>query len=365
MPATNVSCSVNMSITKAVGFATPLSNTGSLCKKVESRVDWLQGVCTMPQTGLHPFIDGLGAVFRDSFGCDRGLKFCGRTFQHHVVSDRGCRVYYNFLENDLVEILIALPAKFLAGVHSIDMFRLFLKDLASYQFRATRIDLAIDDYTKSLSVQQFREAKDLGLQHGYKSHRTIYEDSIDKGFTHYMGSPSGDKYYRFYDKSVESGGEIDAFRLEGEFKDGYAKSVFQQLLKAPNDSSFHQEIIDATLTPLDFYSMDENREKIFLEWWLAFKKLCNAGKSAVNSGRIKTSIDKTMEWIENQVEAPLANLERYLDRVGDDFCSWLNARLESGRRKLTPEHHNRIRSALAVLGVPSHISGEELREGWF
>lgn len=352
-------------VTKGIGFGqTPSSNTG-LLYKVSSKVDYLQGVFVVPNTRLSPFVDAMGAIFRDSFALDKGVKFCGRQFQHHRVSDRKAFVYYNFLPNNFVEILVMLPAKFLDGCLRLELFQSFLTDLSSFGFRATRIDLAIDDYSKSLSVQQFRDAKAAGCNHGYQKHRTIIGDSFDVGFTHYMGTVDSDKLYYFYDKAFESVGEVDANRLEGRFRDGWAKSIFSCLLSSVNEIEFHQNIINCVFKGIDFYLLNDDRTKTLLSWWQDFKDMCLAGQAVISSGQVKTSMKQTIEWFEKQVVGSLANIEKFMDRVGDDFCSWLMTAIESGRTKLTYEHQNKIDSALVVLGIPHHLSGQDVRDGYF
>jgi DNA relaxase NicK len=321
----------------------------------------------MPQTAVQPFIEAVGALFRDSFSPDAGSFYFGREFKHHRVSDRYGKIFWNFLSNDDAEVLICFPAKFLAGVHGVALFRQFFRDLVDYDFRATRIDLALDDFTKSLNWKQFDDAFDNGFAHGFQQvdFRAPKSKIKDCGFTYYMGSTGSDKYYRFYDKSTESCGELDAYRLEAQFKDGWAKSVFTNLVSCQTNKEFHQEIVDAVCTPIDFYYTNEDKERISLDWWQNFKDMCSAGISSINSGRIKPTIENSLDWIEKQVETTLANIQNYMDRIGDDYFAWLMARIESGRHKLSRVHQNKIDAALVFAGIPSHISGDELREGWF
>jgi DNA relaxase NicK len=68
-------------------------------------------------------------------------------------------------------------------------------------FKPTRIDLAIDDYTKSLNWKQFDSAYDAGQAHGFVVVvLQLPKNYSDNGFTFY-GSKGSDKLYRFYDKN--------------------------------------------------------------------------------------------------------------------------------------------------------------------
>jgi hypothetical protein len=134
-------------------------------------------------------------------------------------------------------------------------------------------------------------------------------------------------------------------------------------LTADTDKKFHQTIVNCVCEPIDFYEGDDSKNT--LQWWSDFKKSVKFEGINLCAGRVKPTIYSSMEWVEVQVETTLANIEAFLDRIGDDFASWLDSRLESGRKRLKSSHLNKIDSVLAVLGIPSHISGEELREGWF
>jgi len=358
---------------KSLGFATPTSNTGSFSQnpknnpKFSSRLDWLQGVLKVPVSAFPTFCQTLSSLFRDTFAPDSGYWFCGRSFDHHRISDRQARIAWNCIPDYDCDVFLMLPAKFLAGVDSVSLLQKFLRDLTQYRFKPTRIDLAIDDYTKSLSWHHFDDAFDAGYAHGFQDVDPHQPKSKRKdcGFTYYMGSRSSDKFHRFYDKSVESNGEIDAFRLEGQYKDGWAKSIFQCLLSASDDVEFHQRIVDCICSPIDFYQVNEDGEKIFLDWWVSFKELVKAGSASINCGRLKMSIEDSINWVETTVETTLANIESFMDRIGGDFAEWLNNRLESGRKRLRSVHQNKIDAALAALGIPSYLSGDDLREGYF
>lgn len=330
---------------------TPRSNTGSQVD-FTSRLDWLQGTVKLFHTRFERFVGELTDIFRDSFAPDAGYWFSGRKFDHHRISDRGARIAWNILENGDRDIWFMLPAKFLAGCDRTESLIHFLAILNQISFKPTRIDLAIDDFTKSLSWHQFDEAYDLGQAHGFKECglSTSKKERKQNGFTFYMGSKRSEKLFRFYDKSTESRGEIDAYRLEAQFRDEWSKSVWSVLLAASNPQQFHRAIVNSVCSPLDFYSEQVKEgtniiEREYLDWWVNFKKLVHADGITLSCGRIRTSIDKTMEWVENQVETSLAMVEEYLDRTSSSFFDWFMARLENGRKRLTSVHFNKVQSA--------------------
>lgn len=340
-----------MSITKSVGFNTLRSNTGSELE-FASRVDWLSGSVKLFSTRFHLLVKQLGEIFLDSFAPDGGYYFSGRKFDHHQVSARGARIAWNILENGDHDIWFSLPAKFLAGCDRTETMIHFLTILSQISFKPTRIDLAIDDFTKSLSWSHFDEAYDSGQAHGFRECglSTSKKERKQNGFTFYMGSKRSEKLFRFYDKSTESGGEIDAYRLEAQFRDEWAKSVWSVLLAAKTPSQFHEAIVSCVCSPIDFYSEQVKEgtniiEREYLDWWVDFKKLVRARGIVLSCGRVSTCVDKTMEWVEKQVETSLAMIESYLDKTADSFFDWFMARLENGRKRLTSIHHNKVQSA--------------------
>lgn len=339
-----------MTIT-SLGFAAPRSNTGSIVK-FSSRIDWLQGTVKLFPTRFERFCGELTEIFRDTFAPDGGYWFSGRTFDHHRVSDRGARVAWNILENGDIDCWFMLPAKFLAGCDHISTLRHFIQILNAIAFKPTRVDLAIDDFTKSLTWQHFDSAYDSGFSHGFRECglSTSKKERKQNGFTFYMGSKRSEKLYRFYDKSIESGGEIDAFRLEAQFRDEWSRSVWSVLSAAKTDKQFHRAIVNCVCSPIDFYEevLQEGTNIIKrnnLDWWTDFKMLVQADGISLCCGRVKTSIESTMEWVEKQVETSLAMIENYLDKTSDSFFDWFMARLANGHKRLTSIHVNKVESA--------------------
>jgi hypothetical protein len=339
-----------MNISQGFG-CTPSSNTGSI-NKFSSRLDWLQGTVNLFPTRFERLLGELTEIFIDTFAPDAGYWFSGRSFDHHRVSDRGARVAWNILENGYIDAWFMLPAKFLSGCDRTDTLIHFIAILNQISFKPTRIDLAIDDFTKSLTWQHFDSAYDAGHAHGFRECglSTSKKERQQNGFTFYMGSKRSEKLYRFYDKSKESNGEIDAFRLEAQFRDEWSRSVWSILSAAKNSKQLHRAIVNSVCSPINFYqeSVIEGTnilERTYLDWWEDFKKLVQAEGITLCCGRVKTSIESTMQWVEEQVETSLAMIENYLDRTSGSFFDWFMARLENGRKRLTSIHVNKVESA--------------------
>jgi hypothetical protein len=320
----------------------------------------------------------LSITFADTFAPDGGYFFSGRKFDHHQRSGRGAIAAWNilkkpddsgdrhflkkpddsgdrhFLEEKIYDVWFCLPSKFLGACDSSFMLkRFFLDFLLKWNVKMSRIDVACDDYSKSLHPSVLKTAVESRLNHGFRKWKQI--DGDDGGYTFYAGNRSSDKFSRFYDKSVESDGLIDAYRFETIFKDGYAQSLWKEVVTwlsiGSNPEDCLRELLcSASLNSIDFYSLsnpdNKNSEKLYEQWWLDFKALFNTSQLKVRMDRIKTTIDKTCEWIELQVETSLAMIENFYNRTSQDFAEWINARLESGRERLTNFHLNKVSSQI-------------------
>lgn len=355
------------------GFATPSSNTGSNVQnfKTTTKIDWLQGVLSLTFQEFTTFFYEYGLTFADTFAPDEGYFFSGRKFDHHQRSGRGAIIAWNirkkpddsgdrhFLDEKIYDVWFTSPAKVLGACDSFFMLKRFFHFLSEWKVKMTRIDVACDDYSKSLNPETLlaaiRHKKDYGVQlhHGFSKWNRNEGD--DDGFTIYLGSRGSDRMVRYYDKSVESKGEIDAYRFEVVFKDGYAQSLWDMIIKVFSFSSNHEDCLrellsSVSLNAVDFYSYeiedDRRSPKNYEQWWLDFKALFDCSELKVRMDRIKTTIDKTCEWIELQVETSLAMIENFYNRTSQDFAEWLNARLESGRERLTNFHLNKVESQI-------------------
>jgi hypothetical protein len=346
---------------------TPSSNTGLNVQnfKTTVKIDWSQGILSLTSQEFLTFFNEYSLTFADTFAPDGGEFFSGRKFLHHRRSGRGAIIAWNvlkvnddwtdrhFLEEKNYDVWFMAPAKFLDACDSFFMLKRFYQLIQKWNVKMTRIDVACDDCSKSLSPDVLLEAIEKRLNHGFRRWRVVKSD--DGGFTIYFGSTGSDRMIRYYDKSIESGGEIDAYRFEVVLKDGYASSLWGMILKVFSFTSNHENCLrellsSVALNSIDFYSLekegDRRSSKIYEQWWLDFKALFDTSQLKVKMDRTKTTIDKTCEWIELQVETSLAMIENFYEKTGNDFAEWLNARIESGRSRLTSFHLNKISSQI-------------------
>ena len=372
------------------GFGqTPSSNTGSLQLSVDNLppnlsspsfvpiskpkpkfstcIDWLQGVACTSRNEFDFVLGEIGNICQDVFDIVDQPLFSGRNFAHSRRSPKGGLVAWNFLDDGRIDWWLCLPATMLRGC-PVFLLRRLLKFLLEMDFKATRIDLAIDDYTKSLSKDDFITACDNDLHHGFQSYGEQWQKTRKKpkGWTFYMGSFGSDKLYRLYDKSVESDGVIDSIRLEAQLRDTFCIWVMQYLLESKTDSQFLHRIASLTYNGIDFYAGKRDKKDYQVcQWWEDFKVLIDADDVQLLSGRTKTTIEKSMEWVEKSVERTLATIQEFYSELHMDFSEYLNARLESGRAKIRSMHSTQVKSALLDLGINDSVSYDDILNGYF
>ncbi|WP_197278753.1 replication initiation factor domain-containing protein, partial [Pseudanabaena sp. 'Roaring Creek'] len=212
------------------------------------------------------------------------------------------------------------------------------------QTRFTRIDLAVDDYSKSLKPQYFKTAYQQRQHQGFRKMSFIenFESSEEEqGFTVYMGRRNGNKLTRFYNKSAESHGEIDAYRLEVEYKDDYTKNLIEYLLSAEN---FPKAIANLVTSAIDF----RDEEDMQLLWWNAFLTRLEAEPVDLHCQRAKPTIEASMQWIEHQVETTLATVQEFSERITVSFEDWLKERIESGKSRMRGVHRAMVNEAVRL-----------------
>jgi Replication initiation factor len=337
-------------------YETPLGNTGSVLSEApamenqfQAVFDWLQGCFHLRDNiDLDYFQSLFTYVTHDQWIADDDRPiYKGRYFEHSFRTIRGTVLAWNNTD-DGIDCWLSATGKSLAG-SSFSQLREFLQYLLAKQTRFTRIDLAIDDYSKSLKPHYFKTAYQREQHHGFRKMSIIEnlessDPTEEQGFTVYMGKRNGNKLTRFYNKSIESKGEIDSYRLEIEYKDDYTKHVIDYLLTAEN---FAKAIVDLVISAVDFRDADD----VQLLWWNAFIARLEATSVHLLCDRINPSIESSMNWIEHQVETTLATVQEFCERISVNFDDWLKERLDSGRTRMRGVHQAMIKEAVKVCSV--------------
>lgn len=228
------------------------------------------------------------------------------------------------------ELRAYIPGKALAAATMSDIRDFCQISHEMYSATCARFDVAIDDYSKVLDLTEVKRAQDDGNfayveTIGY--HESGERGSKEKGRTITFGSRQSQAYQRFYDKNVESKGEIDAIRLEVEFKDDKANALFEQWCFFDINDDEQQcakTLAGAALGAVRFCdrsSGDKNLDRCDdLPW---YEKLCN---SVVSGFRLRVRkkerfLDDSMSWIQKAVMPTLSMIRLYMG--DDEFLQWV------------------------------------------
>jgi hypothetical protein len=228
-----------------------------------------------------------------------------------------------------------------------------------YHFKCTEIHLAVDDHHKNLSPHLAYEAAKNWDFTGYRRDSVTEHSSFwldDNGVNHIgmtvdFGTSNSDKHVTIYDKFVESRGKINSYRLEAKFSKDRAHKVFHKLrdcLFYPNADipiddfplMFDKLIAQLAFGAIDFINRSQMKDGEHvdrasrLNWWE--QAIADIGSLRLPAQIKKPIIEKTIEWIINQVETSLAMLE---ERFGfeDAFNFFLDC-VQSGKTKLRDKH---------------------------
>ena len=156
--------------------------------------------------------------------------------------------------------------------------------------KTTRIDLAIDVFDEEIDISAMARSKQVDGAKGSARGRKLMEGE-DGGRTLYIGSRQSDKFFRIYDKAVETGDRSRPWtRFELEIKGDTAKKVafeFANLLEGQH-APYIKGIMKAMFNPDD----------------ALYQAIMSA--PAVHVTAPKDTSDNTLEWLLNSVAKTLA-----------------------------------------------------------
>lgn len=128
----------------------------------------------------------------------------------------------------------------LFGLHE-DQVVEFFNILRGRHCKASRLDLAFDDYSKTFMPKDFAVFfLDGKISTRFRNFQLVGSQSSDGG-TFYLGDRSSGKLLRIYDKAFESKGVINAVRYEVELHSSYADEMLNYIAEG-NDISFSSYI---------------------------------------------------------------------------------------------------------------------------
>jgi DNA relaxase NicK len=265
---------------------------------------------------LDRLIEDYQSVTGDKVAIEEGKgAYMGKQWANQGKSPLGFRLWFNLPgENGdkLGHILVSLSGSVL-GRLSVEQIRELSRRLLELGFKATRFDVAMDDYDKRVGFSEIVDALRCGNFARFKTFDIVCNGGKRdfNGWTIYCGSNQSDRRLRIYDKQAESKGEIDAIRWEIQCKGKVADVTWYSWLECPLECSA-QYLGGLVIGQVEFIERKEGERNVprmkALPWWKELKDaVAFSIRHSVQS--LKPNLKKAKEWIRAQVSKTLAIIQ--------------------------------------------------------
>lgn len=260
---------------------------------------------------------------------------------------------------------VTLPSKALSGFTSKEDLFLYLYRKWESGWRGLRVDLALDDYTGTLSNYREKmraECKNHNYS-GFRKYREIASgDSAESGEekTLYLGRRKSRTFVRIYDKRRKVGDkEVSFCRFEREMTSGYASAAFNSLGEALQKgltnlnlsieiSQWIKERLIGGIRFLSKTSTHLDRMQDF-GWWSEFCDWVSKVRDVIKPEVPVRTLEKTEQWVEKNVTRSLAMLFHLHIENGID---WLLHLVEVGLQKMSSPDRAAVEAARVRAGLP-------------
>ncbi len=340
----------NISVPELGG--TPSSNTGLNSQKVPVqnssqiqmgiRIDWLQGTFKpFSELKLKGIIKIYERVAKDKVDLKPGQgHFKGVQWASSASSPLGFRAWWNLPGENGAERghgMVSLPGSCLGRLTAGEIRKL-AQELKALGFSVTRLDIALDDYTKSISFSQVRSAIAKKFRVHFEESEVLENYGKWGGFTIGMGSKHSDIRLIFYNKAAESRGVIDSYRWEARFRNDRAKAAFGDWLSAPEELEA-TVLSGLVLGVVNFVKRDGKEKNISrlpeLRWWKRFKQAVGACIRH-SFQKLPTTLKRCKAWIQDDV---IRNLALICEVIGHKrFVNWLVKELKCAPQGYNDQH---------------------------
>lgn len=309
----------------------PPSNTGSDCQNVlqldtnfSTGIDWIQGTGIVEKEELYYiFGEYLPKLHpNDQFVFEWGAPITvGIEWGSSGRSVKGIKAGFKLLDGEdknLYKYWVGLPGSWLEAVPVRKAIRL-IQDLYSlWQFRATRLDVKLDDHQSRITPEQIFRAYLDGNQVGFQ---TAAITKSKDGDTVYCGSRSSNNMTRVYHTAKKHG--FDAVRVEREMKGDQADEFCKNLIKIDQDNNLDDQFLAQFLVNTavghigfkDRSSGDKHISRLpWLHWWANFLEALEAIPLKFPVEIIKPTLEKKIAWLKTKVSrsfATVANSYKY------------------------------------------------------
>jgi len=223
-------------------------------------------------TGKYVHLDWLSGTFDRNVVADVHELieeyFPGRNIKMDAKPSMGYHMARQFQDGILLSMTadydrchVAFSANALSILEPVSQFQL-VRRLDCLGIKPTRIDIALDDYDRELSLEWHSEQISLrGTLCYFRTAKLIRSLTNNQDETLYLGrrgSSGSGLFMRIYDKAIESEGEVNAIRYECEFSGDKVGNVFNMLLGIhPEDSETQEQTLSGlVLGNIDYREKD-------------------------------------------------------------------------------------------------------------
>jgi len=322
------------------GFQPQGSNTGVKIPSptLECGIDWISG--TFPQSLVDTLKAILHTFFHDEFVEQaKGTGWYRDGYRSSLGMVLGMHAY----GEGRTDAYISIPGAVLAALSARKVQALMLALHEQVQFHCSRLDLKIDDYTKTVTAEKAYEAyMDKGVS-GFRTHHWHSSGDIKKGIGTCLqlgsrGSKGSGKFLRIYDKFIESGGKLDCMRIELELSGNLSTNYFPFLATLPFEQ-FGEWIANIIISSVDFIKRPPSgrlRDSVRLDWWAFLAD--GRDKISLCKEVIASSVERAKRWIHNQVAPTLATIMATFNNE-DEWNEFFWDAIFSGERRMQPRHN--------------------------
>jgi|GEM_PF-3686409 len=338
--------------------------------RLQSSIHWIQGTFNFDYSKhINDIIDCASLILDDEFAqshpITRGVKFnqSSRSILNSIIAynlgDYSTRGYGWF----------SVPGSALEAISFKNLISLINLLNSLTNWKCTRIDFALDDYSKIITPELIYEAAVEGNYSGfrnkpsfddreqvwrspsYKINKSPYTDLIGnctEALNIDFGSRNSNKSWHCYNKSAQSHGARDCTRMEIRLRDEHAHLAFQSLLQISDEQIFCNHIASVVIggiTFLDRSSDDPNLDRLpILPFWNQL--IAEIGKiTKYPSPKKELILENSVEWCARQWETTLAIL--YEVAGLEDTMNFCIEMINNGQARLEDKHRVLIKKALA------------------
>lgn len=310
---------------------TPCSNTGSLSHRMDVSIDaltFLWGETSFDVLDLLVNLIDLRFDFTQNTPRKIGV------FWDYCYRSVGGSMYAYRHTADGLSYRLAISGTDCAGTSQVllqHLMRLLRANVPGV--RCSRLDIALDDFDKTLCPELIIAAVEAGDFSGFE--RCDYVRNVGRaGWTVYLGSRQSEHFVRYYNKDAESRGRVKSYRYESEFKGGRADALFGVLSNLSTVEASYAALRNMVLGKICFYSDRKKNicRSTVADWWADFVARVTTSVVVVPAPRRETSIARKIVWIQRHVARSVALIRRATGI--DEFADFVDELITIGNAKL-------------------------------